>query len=145
MSEKINEDVKVKIAEAISPLTSVFHEIGEEPLAVVKYVYVDGCLERIVFAFGPISLLVLANEDDDTVALWTTNTDCWDPNQGTDMNHDEVWKPFIGQRFGWGYILVNQQDYCDGVLLGFGDILPKVLLQVVASSIKIRAISEPTR
>jgi Family of unknown function (DUF6334) len=41
-----------------------------------------------------------------------------------------------------GYAVVNQQGYCDGLLLSFGDIRPKVLLQVMASSIEVKAISE---
>jgi hypothetical protein len=112
MSENNNMTAfKTKVAEAMSPMLDVFHSIGEAPLHLVAYFYVQGCLERIVFSFGPTSLVVLADEDD-------------------------------ARPFGWGYAVVNQQAYCDGLLLSFGDIRPKVLLQVIASSIDVKAISE---
>jgi hypothetical protein len=60
----------------------------------------------------------------------------------TDASQTPMWKPFIGKPLGWGYAVVNQQGYCDGLLLGFGDIRPSRLLQVFASSIDVRAISE---
>ena len=60
----------------------------------------------------------------------------------SDVSHLPLWEPFIARPFGWGYAVVNQQGYCDGLLLSFGDIRPKVLLQVIASSIDVKAISE---
>ena len=52
---------KTKVAEAMGPMLDVFHSIGAESLHRVAYFYVHGCLERIVFSFGPTSLVVLAD------------------------------------------------------------------------------------
>jgi Family of unknown function (DUF6334) len=123
-------------------MLDVFPSIGEAPLERVQYVHVDGCLERIIFRFGPTSFVVLADEDDDSVVLWMANTHTLNMTQETDVSHLKVWEPFIGKPFGWGYIVLNQQGYCDGLLLSFGDIRPKILLQVLASLIVVSTISE---
>jgi hypothetical protein len=133
---------KTKVAEAMGPMLDVFHAIGEAPLDRVEYLYAHGCLERIVFGFGPMSLVALADEDDDTVAISAANTGSLNLAPEADVSHMPLWKPLIGKPFGWGYIVVNQQGYCDGLLLGFGDIRPRVLLQVMASSIDIKPIPE---
>jgi hypothetical protein len=143
MSENNNMTAfKTKVAEAMSPMLDVFHSIGEAPLHLVAYFYVQGCLERIVFSFGPTSLVVLADEDDDTVAISAVDTESLEIAPESDVSHLPLWEPFIARPFGWGYAVVNQQGYCDGLLLSFGDIRPKVLLQVIASSIDVKAISE---
>lgn len=134
--------MKVKVAEAAAPLIEVFHSIGEEPLDHVSYFYVHGCLERIVFVFGSTSLVVLADEDDDTVVLSTASTATTDTSLETNMTHLPLWTPFTGKPFGWGYIVINQQGYCDGLLLSFGDMRSKILVQVLASSLQVSMISE---
>jgi hypothetical protein len=50
--------------------------------------------------------------------------------------HSEPWRNLIGQAFGWGWITINQQDALDGILLSFDGIIPLVMLNVIASSIK---------
>jgi hypothetical protein len=133
---------KTKVAEAMGPMLDVFHSIGEAPLHRVAYFHVHGCLERIVLSFGPTSLVVVADEDDDTVAISAADTDALEITPESDVSHLPLWEPFIAKPFGWGYAVVNQQGYCDGLLLSFGDIRPKVLLQIMASSIEVTAISE---
>ena len=134
MSENNNMTAfKTKVAEAMSPMLDVFHSIGEAPLHLVAYFYVQGCMERIVFSFGPTSLPFGAH--------WFTPS-TWSVRFSSDVSHLPLWEPFIARPFGWGYAVVNQQAYCDGLLLSFGDIRPKVLLQVIASSIDVKAISE---
>jgi hypothetical protein len=118
-------------------MLDVFPSIGEAPLERVQYVHV-----RIIFRFGPTSFVVLADEDDDSVVLWMANTHTLNMTQETDVSHLKVWEPFIGKPFGWGYIVLNQQGYCDGLLLSFGDIRPQILLQVLASLIVVSTISE---
>ena len=144
LNEKTYPDiVKTRVAEALSPMLDVFHSIGEAPLHLVRYVYAEGCLERIVLSFGRTSLVALADEDDDTIVLWTASTESLEISAEVDMRlATTLWEPFVGKQFGWGYVVVNQQGYCDGLLLGFADIRPKVFLQVVASSIEVRSISE---
>ena len=99
-------------------------------------------LERIVFVFGLTSLVILADQDDDTVDLWT---DVSKFAAEADVSDLQLWKPHIGKPFGWGYIAVNQQGYCDGLLLGFGDIRPTVLLSVIASWIHVSTVVESSR
>jgi hypothetical protein len=59
------------------------------------------------------------------------NTDGW-----IDASQSKPWSSFIGKTFGWGWITINQQDALDGILLSFDGIIPEVMLNVIASSIK---------
>lgn len=108
----------------------------------VGYFYVEGSLEKIAFAFGPVSLLVLADEDDDSISIRLANADAVKLSPDSDVSHAPMWRHLIGKPLGWGYIVVNQQGYCDGILLAFGDVRPTRLLQVWASSIVVKVISE---
>jgi len=51
------------------------------------------------------------------------------------------WKKFLGKELGWTWVAVNQQGYCDSVMLSFDGIVPTILLNVVASSIKVCTIA----
>jgi len=42
-----------------------------------------------------------------------------------DVSSSEPWHGLIGETFGWGWITINQQDALDGILLSFGELLPK--------------------
>jgi hypothetical protein len=96
--------IKVNLARAASPMLDVFPSIGTAPLELVQYVYVEGCLERIIFRFGPSSFVVVADEDDDTVVLRIASTDSLNMPQEGNVSHLKVWEPFIGKPFGWGSI-----------------------------------------
>jgi len=79
-----------------------------------------------------------AEENDDTVTVSILPS-----NQLTmdeDVSGGEPWREFIGRSFGWGWLIMNQQGYIDGLLIGFDGIEPAVLLNVLASSIKISRI-----
>ncbi|MGB9468286.1 MAG: DUF6334 family protein, partial [Candidatus Acidiferrum sp.] len=52
-----------------------------------------------------------------------------------DASESEPWGSFIGKPFGWGWIIINQQGYCDGILLRVSGITQVMFLNVVASSI----------
>jgi hypothetical protein len=58
--------------------------------------------------------------------------------------HDGFWDRFIGKAFGWGWVTVNQQGYCDGALLGFDGISPNISIEVMASSIKTSVLVPQT-
>lgn len=123
-------------------MLDVFHSLGEAALHLVAYFHADGCLNKLVFSFGPKSLVVVADEDEDTVAISIANTDVLELSVASDVSATPLWRPLLGKPFGWGYIVINQQGYCDGLLLSFGGIRPNVLLNVIASSIRVSAISD---
>jgi hypothetical protein len=56
------------------------------------------------------------------------------------LTSSSFWREFVGQPFGWGWAVMNQQGYSDGVLLSFGGVTPQVLLEVIASSLKTHRI-----
>src|SRR5258708_8030949 len=127
-------------AEALCPILSSFHSIGRQSLKAVWQRYTDGSMDKLVLDFGVVSLIVVANPNDDSVDIMSTDaTDL--RNTGVDASHLEPWESFIGKPFGWGWITINQQGYCDGLLLSFGGIVPQVILNVISSSIKVSAIT----
>ena len=88
-----------KAAEALSPMLDVFHSIIGETLQAVWHVYAEGSLDRLVLDFGSVSLIVLADENDDSIdILIATATDL--RKSGTDASHLEPWNHFIGKPFG---------------------------------------------
>ncbi len=132
--------VKTKVAEALSPMLSGFHSVSGQSLRSIKQVFTEGSLDRFILDFGPKSLVVIADEDDDSIDVELMNTCDLHIVDGIDASQMEPWKDFIGKSLGWGWITVNQQGYCDGVLLSFGGIVPQVMLNVAASSIKAGVI-----
>jgi len=101
---------------------------GKSKMALVWAVSFS-ILARVCLSF-PLCLI------DDTVDFQfadATNL----PLDRVDVSHLPPWKDFVGVPFGWGWVTVNQQGYCDGMLLSLGGIFPQVVLSVIASSIKI--------
>jgi hypothetical protein len=137
--------VKSRTAEAIAPMLTAFHAVVDRPLRAAWEVYIEGSLDRVVLDFGQISLVVAADENDDSIDITATETADLRGVGGVDRSLVDPWNNLIGKPFGWGWVTVNQQGYCDGLLLSFGGIVPQVLLNVIASSIKIAAISEFVR
>jgi hypothetical protein len=52
-----------------------------------------------------------------------------------------LWKSLLGKECGWTWVAVNQQGFCDSVMLSFDGVVPTVLLHVIASSIEILSIT----
>jgi hypothetical protein len=95
-------------------------------------------VDRLVLGFGAVTLVISADENDDTVNITLSET----PDlAGLDISHLEPWRNLTGRPFGWGWVTVNQQGYCDGLLLSFGGIVPLLALNVIASSIKVGVIT----
>jgi Family of unknown function (DUF6334) len=130
--------VKTDIAEAAAPVLEMFHALGERPLSAVRQICTEGSLDEIIFDFGSVSMVVAADEEDDSIDIAISEGN---RPKGVDASRQEPWSELIGKPFGWGWLTINQQGYCDGILLSFGDIRPQVLLNVMASSIKVAAIS----
>jgi hypothetical protein len=118
---------------------SEFHKIDGRVLRAVWYVWMHGCLDKIIFEFDEVSLLVEAETDYDTIAVRCIGNDKLS-DYSTLAGSTDLWNPFIGKPFMWGWITINQQNYLDGILLSFDTIVPNILLNVAASSIEVRPI-----
>ena len=111
-----------------------------ESLQAVYEKVTDESRETLVLQFTTKSLLFCANPDDDTISVCcgdsaVLNTPAW-----TRVDAKKPWKSLIGSVFGWGWITINQQGYCDGVLLSFNGVLPTIMLCVIASAITIHRL-----
>lgn len=131
---------KARAAEALAPMLSAFHAIADQRLQRVWQFHTEGSLDKLALDFGALSLIVIANEDDDSINIALSQKADQRDTGGVDATHTMPWSSFIGKHFGWGWVTVNQQGYCDGLLLSFGGIIPSVVLNVIASSIKVSAI-----
>jgi hypothetical protein len=132
---------KTRAAEALTPMLSAFHSVADRPLRAVWHVCTEGSLDRIIFDFGQISMIVAADENDDSIDLTVADTPDLRNLGGDETSHLEPWNNLIGKPFGWGWVTINQQGYSDGLLLSFGGIVPQIILNVMASSIKISKIT----
>lgn len=131
---------KTQAAEALFPMLSAFHSISDLPLQAVWQTLTEGSLDRFVFDFGPKALIVFADENDDSIELSVSETRDFLNEGGVDVSQMEPWASLIGASFGWGWLTINQQGYCDGLLLAFAGIVPQIVLNVIASSIKVGTI-----
>ena len=134
-------DPKTKAAEALSPMLSSFNRITQQRLDSVWETRNEGSLERLILMFGPTVFAITADADDDSIDFVVSESFNFHSAANNEVSQTEVWKGFIGKPFGWGWITINQQGYCDGLLLSFEGIHPELLMNVVASSIKICLIS----
>jgi hypothetical protein len=141
--ETMRSNVALAVGEALFPVLAQFSPIGQQSLRAVWQMEDNACLARIIFDFGLLSLIVSATPDDDSVDFEVAASS--DKTGGVDASQLSPWKDFIGVPFGWGWVTVNQQGYCDGLLLSFGGVVPQVILSIVASSVKVGRIGEMSR
>ena len=121
--------------------TSEFLPFSEKEFRSVWYVWVEGCLGKIILSFENESLAIKAEIDDDTISLSRIPNSAIDQETNA-IRVEGVWSKYFGQKFGWGWITINQQNYLDGVMLSFTNIDPDILLNVAASSINVFEISK---
>jgi Family of unknown function (DUF6334) len=127
------------VARALFTKLSAFQEMKGRSLLAVEQIYEHRCLARIVLDFGEVSLVITAEAEDDSIGFCSAKGSDGRAANATNAGPD-FWKELIGVRFSWGWITVNQQGYCDGVLLSFDGIDPDVLMIVRASSLTCRRI-----
>ena len=132
---------KTRAGESLTPMLAAFHSITDRSLQAVWQVYAESSLEKLILDFGQKSLVVVADENDDSIDISVEDTTGLRSGGIVNGSHREPWTNLLGKRFGWGWMTVNQQGYCDGLLLSFDGIVPQVLLNVIASSIKVGAIT----
>jgi Family of unknown function (DUF6334) len=128
--------LRTKAAEALYPLLNVFHEVDGTELDAVSEIQKAGETTEIRLKLGE-RFLVIRAESDDTATLFVDSQ----LSDGDTISDREPWSAVIGRRFGWGWVMVNQQGYLDGVLLSFGGVMPEVLIAVVASGLKVKNIA----
>ncbi|AFL87135.1 hypothetical protein Terro_3100 [Terriglobus roseus DSM 18391] len=115
-----------------------FHSIEGQRLSKVLWRSGQDEPEAIWLVFEKGTLLIQVNEEDDTISVNAGAT--LKADECVDLSSSDLWQGFVGQPFGWSWVATNQQGYRDVVLLGFDGITPQVMLEVMASSIKIHRI-----
>jgi hypothetical protein len=128
------------VGEALFTHFSALQELIGEPLRAVWHIASQGCLDQVILDLGPIALVVSADPDD-SIDFRCMKTSDPVRTDSVDASHHQCWQSSIGVPFGWAWVTVNQQGYCDGLLLSFGDIVPQVVMNVIASEIRLRRIS----
>jgi len=135
--------IKTKIAEALFPFLSAFHDVSGLALRAVTMGRSDGLLTHIALDFESKSLMVRADGEDDTVEICSIDSPRSERLQENDASNVYPWENLIGQELGWGWVTVNQQGYLDGIVLSFGGVTPQFLITVAASELKVSEISIP--
>lgn len=135
------QDPKTQAAEALSPMLSALGQLTDRRLDSVWEMHREGSLDRLELILGTAALIITADPDDDTIDFSVSDSDDPGAEGYVDASQAEPWKNLIGRSFGWGWVTINQQGYCDGLLFSFDGIYPAVLLNVIASSIKVGLIT----
>ena len=130
---------KTAVAEILYTLLENFHKVGDQQLRKVRYKYSESSLQGVTLSFESLSLIIQANGADDTIILSVAGSS-ESVSEEIEVSSLAPWCNLIGMPFGWGWITINQQGYCDGVQLSFQDIRPQLLLNVIASSIKVSVV-----
>lgn len=95
----------------------------------------------MIFVFDRMALSVWCESGDDSIAFKVTPSAEADIGSSIDTSHFEHWKSVIGKSFGWGWITINQQGYCDGLLISFEGTHPQLLLTGMASSLAVSIVA----
>ena len=117
-----------------------FREIQDLELQGVLEIREHDELVSIEFDFGISQLTLRANQDDDSLEISVGRSDPPPTNPTENLNPPCLWKETVGRKFGWGWVTINQQGYLDGVLLSFDGFIPGIIVNVVASSLKIGSV-----
>jgi hypothetical protein len=132
-------DAKTKAAQALDPLLAVFKLLDDQVLQIVWQRQEDNIVDRFILEFESVSLIITANASDDTINFEAHYYSVDKPHY-IDVSNLHPWSKFIGKKFGWGWVTINQQGYCDGLLLSFGSIIPDIVLNVSASEVTVGLI-----
>lgn len=125
----------------------VFQEIGRKEGQRLEEVWQrveDGSRDLLVLQFSAGALAVAVDADTDTVEARYEEAEAFNSSGLIRAGTFAPWASLIGQTFGWGGVVINQQGYQDGVLLSFGGLQPSVLLVAAASSLRVYSMSEAT-
>jgi hypothetical protein len=131
---ELMSSIKLRTAEALSPLLKLFCEIDGALLREVRQTVENEMVIAVTLQFDSIFLSIRAVEDDDTVDISLMKGHV----QGDLLNDQQPWADKIGKPMGWNWVMVNQQGYLDGVLLSFGGVSPEIVITAVGSELKVR-------
>jgi hypothetical protein len=127
---------RIAVAEAFYDELTEFHSIRGKLLSVAR-TSEKSDLEELFLGFESATLVVTANADDDSIQFRAQMTEKVLSASLEDIANTSPWNDLIGKHFSTGWVAVNQQGYCDSVLLSFDkSAVPHLILTVVASSIK---------
>jgi hypothetical protein len=128
--------MKLKTTEALSPFLALFAQIHGSLLKEVRQVKEYGDVVEISLQFDSIRLSIRAVGDDDTIDLSLEEPIA----TGELISQQQPWVGNVGKPTGWNWVMINQQGYLDGVLLSFGEVIPEIVITVVASELKVNKI-----
>jgi hypothetical protein len=120
------------------PRLSVFQAISNLPLTSVSEKSSEGRLEEMALGFGETYLMITANEEEDSLEVRAAQGA--DTDGFVNVSESEPWTRFVGKRFGWGWLTINQLGAWDGLILGFEAAAPQVMLHVRDSAIRVGVI-----
>jgi Family of unknown function (DUF6334) len=102
---------------------------------------VHDCRDEIVFDLGDCCLRIGIDINYDTLTFRFQPKHFRPTKNWASVRGSESWKKCIGKEIGWTWLALNQQGYLDTALISFDGIEPNMMLQGVASSIEVFAIT----
>jgi hypothetical protein len=117
-----------------------FHAVSSSADEVLSDVYereTDGSVDGLALVFTHRVLLFEADGEDDTISVRWKPISRFRSDGLKSVRSAKVWRSLLQKSFGWGWLTINEQGYCDGALLSFDGIRPCLCLEVIGSSIKI--------
>jgi hypothetical protein len=110
-------------------------------LADVLEKWVHGCRDEIVLSLGDSFIRFVVDNETDTIMSEFKPSPFRGKKRYVSIRSATPWKAHVGKECGWTWFGWNQQGYLDTVLISFDGIVPSILLQTIASSIKVFTIS----
>lgn len=95
----------------------------------------DQFLESIILVFEEKTLKINAAGADDSIHFQIIDNDNLRIDLLTNVSRTDPWTDIIGKEFVYGWVAVNHQGYLDSLMISFEDIFPKIIFNVVGSSI----------
>src|SRR5262249_12141284 len=102
---------------------------------------VHGCRDELILNLGDCFLRFGVEIDTDTIVSQFQVSPFLATIGYASLKAAEPWNKYGGKECGWTWFGWNQQGYLDTVLISFNGIEPGVLLQTIASSIKVYVVS----
>jgi hypothetical protein len=145
MPDDLGKDIKQTVIMETSErdsniILSYFIPFNGLEIRKVWYLWADKCLDKIILSFDTDSLMFEAQSEYDSIRISSVPKSHIVEILDSAVSASPTWSKFIGKRFGWGWIAINQQNVLDGVALSFNGIFPNVFLNVAASSIRVHEV-----
>ena len=102
---------------------------------------VHGCRDELILNLGECFLRFGVDSEADTITSQFQPSSFRGKKGYASIQATKPWKSYLGKECGWTWFGWDQEGYLDIVLLSFDGIVPSVLLQAIASSIEVFAIS----